>query len=131
MDTYWIKIPGRPRSAQGSKNREYRELVECCAKKACPKPMKGDLSVCLFYVFEDISGRNPDLDNLNKLFLDAIKGIAYADDSQVHVSRSERHFCGKTVVSLAPIMPPAHALQEAVELKKEECTFIGVTDAQL
>jgi hypothetical protein len=63
--------------------------------------------------------------------LDALKSIAYLDDAQIRSRKSERFYCGDRVVSSANIMPPGSELQKTAQLKKEECTFIGITDALL
>jgi len=112
MKVEWIKIPGRPLSAQAKQKKRYIDLIETCG-------------------IERRAGHTPDLDNLDKLVLDALKSIVYLDDGQIRSRKSERLYCGEPVVSSAHIMPPASELQKTAQLKKEECTFIGVTDALL
>jgi Holliday junction resolvase RusA-like endonuclease len=53
------------------------------------KPLDGDVSVSITFFFATKHRR--DLDNQNKLVLDALSGIAYGDDSQIaelHLFRS-------------------------------------------
>jgi Holliday junction resolvase RusA-like endonuclease len=45
------------------------------------KPVEGDVEVSLTLYF--CTKRRADLDNFNKLSLDALTGIAYLDDSQI------------------------------------------------
>jgi Holliday junction resolvase RusA-like endonuclease len=52
------------------------------------KPLQGDISVSITLYFG--TKRKADLDNFNKLSLNALSGIAYEDDSQIaelHLSR--------------------------------------------
>lgn len=76
-------------------------------------------------------GHAPDLDNLDKLIIDALKKIVYLDDGPIHSRKSERLYCGEPVVTSANIMPPASELQRTAQRQKEECTFIGITDVLL
>jgi hypothetical protein len=131
MKVEWIKIPGRPLSAQAKLKKRYIELVKTCGRQRFQKPWSVPLSVQIFYVIARRADHPPDLDNLNKLVLDALKSIAYLDDGQIRSRKSERLYCGDPVVSSANIMPPASELQRTAQLKKEECTFVGVTDVLL
>jgi Holliday junction resolvase RusA-like endonuclease len=135
MKVEWIKIPVRPVSAQAKRaaKNNYIEVVQRCAKPLFPKPWCGSLSVQIFYVIARPSdNRNlSDLDNFDKLLLDALKAIAYVDDRQIYSKKSERIYCGDRVVTSAGIMPSGNKLQETAQLKKEECTFIGITDVLL
>jgi Holliday junction resolvase RusA-like endonuclease len=45
------------------------------------KPLEGDIDVSITLYFG--SKRKADLDNFNKLSLDALTGVAYSDDSQI------------------------------------------------
>jgi crossover junction endodeoxyribonuclease RusA len=45
------------------------------------KPLQGDVALSVVFYFKD--KRRRDLDNQNKLVLDALTGIAYEDDSQI------------------------------------------------
>jgi hypothetical protein len=131
MKVEWIKIPGRPLSAQAKLKKRYIELVKSCARQRFQMPWSVPLSVQIFYVIARRVDHPPDLDNLDKLVLDALKSIAYLDDGQIRSRKSERLYCGDPVVSSANILPPASELQRTAQLKKEECTFVGVTDVLL
>lgn len=50
-------------------------------------PLKGSIRVSIRFFFQ--TKRRRDLDNQNKLVLDALTGIAYEDDSQI----DELHLC--------------------------------------
>lgn len=131
MKVDWIKVPGRPVSAQARSKKRHIEFIRKCGRQRFQKPWNVPLSVQIFYVLDRRIGHTPDLDNLDKLVLDALKSIAYLDDGQIRSRKSERIFCGEPVVSSANIMPPASELQRTAQLKKEECTFIGITDVLL
>lgn len=131
MKVEWIKVPGRPLSAQANSKKSHIERIRSCGRQRFPTPWSVPLSVQIFYVLDRRSGHTPDLDNLDKLVLDALKSIAYLDDGQIRSRKSERLYCGEPVVSSANIMPPASELQKTAQLKKQECTFIGITDALL
>lgn len=131
MKVEWIKVPGRPLSVQAQNKKRHIELIKTCGRRRFQNPWSEPLSVQIFYVIDRRDGNIPDLDNLDKLVLDALKSIVYLDDVQIRSRKSERLYCGVPVVSSAGIMPPASELQKTAELKKEECTFIGVTDCLL
>lgn len=131
MKVEWIKVPGRPLSAQANSKKSHIELIKTCGRQRFQTPWSVPLSVQIFYVLDRRSGHTPDLDNLDKLVLDALKSIAYLDDGQIRSRKSERIYCGEPVVSSANIMPPASELQKTAQLKKQECTFIGITDVLL
>jgi Holliday junction resolvase RusA-like endonuclease len=44
-------------------------------------PIRSEISMCVCFYFK--TKRRRDLDNQNKLVLDALSGIAYEDDSQI------------------------------------------------
>ncbi len=131
MKVEWIKVLGRPLSAQASRKRSYIERIKACGRRHFPTPWAVPLSLQIFYVLDRHTGNIPDLDNLDKVVIDALKSIAYLDDCQIRSRKSERLYCGERVVSSAHIMPPASDLQKTAQLEKQECIFIGVTDALL
>ena len=106
-------IPGepvgkaRPRVAQGhaytpQKTRDYEERVRWCWKaiaKGAP-PLEGPVSVTIdalhrvpksaskallqsIYAGQVVPMKKPDPDNVAKIILDALNGLAYLDDKQV------------------------------------------------
>jgi Holliday junction resolvase RusA-like endonuclease len=70
------------------------------------------------YVIAPRPGHAPDLDNLDKPIIDALKSIVYLDDGQIRSRKSERLYCGESVSS-ANIKPPASDLQKTVQLQKK------------
>jgi len=87
-----ITVPGIPVAKQSfryAKHHGYidprvtawQQEVAATARLAFDKPYTGWLSVTLVFVMPN--KRRVDVDNLSKNVLDALKGIAYADDSQV------------------------------------------------
>lgn len=126
MDIRWIKVLGRPRSAQGKFKSKYREQIEELGRREFPKPWEGDLTVVILFVFEDRPENNPDLDNATKTILDALKGIAFHDDKQARTMSMDQFYCGQRVATSAPMLPPGNALHKAAEINREECVFVGV-----
>ena len=87
--------------------REVRELLT--VKFPCLRMMRGDLSANIRFFPPDNSnvGQPRDLDNLMKPVLDAIKGIAIDDDSQIkHVIAEimSPEGNGRVIVNLFPRM---------------------------
>lgn len=69
-----------------------------------PEPILGDVAVEVVFDVPVVSGRQGDLDNLCKMLLDSLNGIAWVDDGQVvelHASVNRRAPAG--VVRLAVI----------------------------
>lgn len=54
------------------------------------KPFEGDVELWITLYFG--TKRKADLDNYNKLSLDALTGIVYADDSQIQALHIERDY---------------------------------------
>jgi hypothetical protein len=133
MKVEWIKVLGRPLAAPARSDikKSYIEHIKTCGRQRFQTPWTVPLSVQIFYVLDRRTGHTPDLDNLDKLVLDALKSIVYLDDGQIRSKKSERLYCGEPVVSSAHIMPPASELQKTAQLRKQQCTFIGVTDVLL
>jgi len=126
MQVAWIKIPERAKVGRPSSTKAYRSRIAELAREEFSKPWVDELTVVLLFVFEKRPGQEPDLDNLTKPILDSLKGISYIDDYQVNPYRAERFYCGNRVVTSAPILPPADALQKAAQLEKQECVFVGI-----
>ncbi len=87
-----LTIPGEPvpleraRVGKGrhylpARSREYRERVQT-AWMIAGRPCLGDAELACSARFY-IAGRDGDLDNLVKAALDALSGLAFADDRQV------------------------------------------------
>ena len=80
--------PGRPKSLQAGKSnlKVYKELVRTAARETIPAPTRSRrLDIEIFFQAESLL--RPDVDNVIKPVLDALKGIAYEDDSQVRSVR--------------------------------------------
>jgi len=105
MEVFFIvrgepKSKQRPRFANGhaytpeeTRVAEQRIKYEYLGKFG-PKKIDGPVQVVLeFYLG---TRRVKDLDNLEKLVLDALNGLAYDDDSQVVLKTASKHF-SKTV----------------------------------
>ena len=88
IDEYSIWVQGVPRSAQGGLTRGYRERVQAAARAVFPSPLRSnDIEIVVLFV--DTGGQRPDVDNVLKPALDAMKTIVYMDDRQVRSARAE------------------------------------------
>ena len=130
MNMIWINVPGPAKSAQGKSKKRYTSRIQDEARKHCQTPFAGEVTVLLFYVMNKNQGQEPDLDNLTKVVLDALKGIAYSDDHQISHFRVQRFYCGGSVNCSAPALPSTGDLSKAISAK-EECTLIGVISPTL
>ena len=85
-------VPGNPvpwqraRSARGQRftapeTRIYRDKVRAHAHNARVRPLAGPVQIAC--VFHRSTRHACDIDNLIKTVLDALNGVAYADDRQV------------------------------------------------
>lgn len=78
---YWRVVHGRPIKSKAA--REYQTKVALLAKSSLgpfSRPLEGPVTVKLSVYRPRRLG---DLDNTLKVILDALKGIAFIDDSQV------------------------------------------------
>lgn len=82
MNMYWrnVAIRGKPRTLISADGRNYKTAVAMLGKKCRARPLAGPLRVVLVVYRPRRIG---DLDNVLKPVLDALKGIAFEDDSQV------------------------------------------------
>lgn len=132
MEIIWVMIPERPQSAQRRNKkdlREYQQRVREEAKKYFRTPFRDQITVELFFICERKKGQLLDLDNLTKPILDALKGIAFDDDSQVTPS-PELFYFDQRVQTSASFLPPGDRMQKAHSNKKE-CIFIGVASCKV
>jgi Holliday junction resolvase RusA-like endonuclease len=93
---YRLWIPGTPKSRQSTTFQRYRDSIQRVARQQFPAPLNGNVEVEV--VFADKGSPCPDTDNVLKPIMDALKGIAYRDDSQV-------------VSAKAHLLPPDDALR--------------------
>ena len=79
---YCLVIPGRGYRSRAQHAEDYRSRIRKIALKRIPEPFDGRVTMKIEYVYS-----NPrhllDSDNLSKTICDALKGVAYRDDSQV------------------------------------------------
>ena len=79
---FWI--PGKPLSGNSasSGNRKYKEMVRnCCLQQGASLSPSNKIEVVVFFAADRRS--RPDVDNVMKPILDALKGCVYEDDQQV------------------------------------------------
>lgn len=87
---YRFVIPGKAVSFRSPKAPIYRKQIREAAKNIFPPPdriRKIEVRIDYFHV----QSRRFDMDNIAKCVLDALNGIAYADDRQVQEQVSNAH----------------------------------------
>lgn len=95
---YWRMARGHIHKSDEA--RMYQNAAAIMARAAGVRPIDGDVGV---YLEVYRPAKRGDLDNTIKVLLDALKGIAYADDNQVTSIQATRHDDAKNprvVVSL-------------------------------
>ena len=92
VNRYWKFWQGSPRVSKEAK--AYKQEVALIAKIAGANPVDGDVKVTIVLHPKQNQDGSPsrtrmDLDNTQKVALDALNGIAYMDDKQiVHIVTS-------------------------------------------
>src|SRR5688572_17598966 len=80
---YHVWVEARP-SFSGKGKRVYYDAVRASARSTIPSPItESDVEIEIAYSTAIKLAERLDADNVNKPTLDALKGIAYLDDSQV------------------------------------------------
>jgi crossover junction endodeoxyribonuclease RusA len=83
---YRIWVPGAPRSAQGGSRTRYVEGIRAAAREVVRTVLRtGRIDLEVWFVSD--SGVRPDVDNVLKPIMDALKGVVYEDDRQVRSVR--------------------------------------------
>lgn len=77
-----IIVPGRAYGPRSHHAPIYKESIKYRASQHIKEPFDGNIDIRLEYLYRN-SGNKLDGDNLLKIVCDALKGIAYIDDSQV------------------------------------------------
>lgn len=85
-NAYWRHNRGRTHVSDEA--RKYRNAVKLMALAAGWRPQEGECSVVVDVYRPQ---RRGDLDNTLKVLLDALRGAAYRDDSQVKTISASRH----------------------------------------
>lgn len=115
-----IVIPGKPMAKQRPRlgkvgvytpnpTLNYENFVKWCFKESSGKMLNGEIIVMIkayFPVLKSVSkkqrekmlqdeikpAKKPDLDNIAKIVLDSLNGLAYKDDSQVVKMQIEKYY---------------------------------------
>jgi len=82
----WVKGPPRSNQAHGRSTRYTADLQEAARKQVQGPPLKSE-RIAVEIIF-GARGARPDVDNVSKLLLDAMKGIVYIDDKQVRAVKT-------------------------------------------
>jgi hypothetical protein len=85
-DEYSIRVPGKPLSSSAELTRGYIDRVRAAGRAEFASPLSSN-GIEIVLVFVD-TGTRPDVDNVLKLAVDALKGIVYNDDKQVSSARA-------------------------------------------
>lgn len=99
---YWRHIVhnGQPKTLISREARAYREEVGWIARARCLKPIEGPVSLA-FELYPAANDRCMDLDNAQKVVLDALKNVAFGDDSlvwEIHAKRMRPDATGARIV---------------------------------
>ena len=83
----WIK--GQPRSdqAHGPSTRYIERIREEAKSQIQGPPLSSSTRLDIEIIYSS-RGVRPDVDNVSKLILDALKGIVYYDDSQIRAAKT-------------------------------------------
>lgn len=89
---YIDKRTGKPRARSFNPERtsDYEEKVAKYAQAAGVKLLRGRVGIRILFFRADY--RRADLENLQKSVWDALTGIAYEDDSQIHQSAEVKEY---------------------------------------
>ena len=92
---YHIACRGRfPTMYMTREGKQLKEAYQWELKSQWRKPpLASELSLSIHFYFK--TKRRRDLDNQNKLILDALNGIVYEDDSQIAALHLYRHYDAK------------------------------------
>ena len=87
---FLLVIPGRARSFSSPVAADYAGRIRSIAQQWIKAPFEAnDIEVRLDYFHT--GNRRVDMDNISKLVLDALNGVAYGDDLQVRIQASRAH----------------------------------------
>lgn len=83
------------------RNKDAEKTIQAEARKHFEKPMTCAISIRIIHMIKTSDKKKiampkmtrPDLDNLDKLVMDALNGIAYVDDGQVVAKNSYKFWC--------------------------------------
>jgi crossover junction endodeoxyribonuclease RusA len=85
VNSYWRSVPAtrnrRARVLISEEGRRFKARCRLAAQVQCKAPMAGEIEVRAVVYFRD---NRRDLDNVFKPLLDALQGVAYTNDRQVH-----------------------------------------------
>jgi len=82
---YIFIVSGKAYAPRSSHVASYKDKVKQIVCQHISSPLSGNIDLRLEYVFRESKNRL-DQDNLSKTYCDALEGVAYTDDNQVHHS---------------------------------------------
>jgi len=95
-------VPGRAYAPGSHSAKKYKESIRLAASPKIRRPLQGSLFIKVHYYYSD-SKHRVDGDNLLKIVCDALKGVAYGDDSQIDSHQVERvNTSSSTVITDIP-----------------------------
>lgn len=102
---YEIMVPGRAYAPGSHSARNYKTAIRSAASSRIRRPLRGPLFIKIIYCYSATKFRL-DGDNLLKIICDALKGIAYDDDSQIDSHHVDRLDTSSRISNLITDPPP-------------------------
>jgi Holliday junction resolvase RusA-like endonuclease len=134
MIPFEFTIAGPPVSAQ-TKSRtrlqQWKQDVRAAAQAHVPvgaKPTDAEVRVAITYYYE---GDTPDVDNIIKPIQDALVGVVFAGDDQVHQTKSwKRALNGSYQIkgASAVLLQAFAAGSQFLHIRVDACPHVGVLD---
>jgi Holliday junction resolvase RusA-like endonuclease len=123
---------GKVRAYDPERSRNYKEFISWHAKTKAKElgivePIKGAVTMELVFQMGEPNWygngkyhtKRPDIDNLTKAVKDALKGIIYADDSQIVEAHLYKQYgVPKVIITVT-------ALEEELEEKNDTCVAMS------
>jgi len=134
MIPFEFTIAGPPVSAQ-TKSRtrlqQWKQDVRAAAQARVPvsaQPTDAEVQVAITYYYE---GDTPDVDNIIKPIQDALVGVVFADDDQVHQTKAwKRALNGSYQIkgASAVLLQAFAAGSQFLHIRVDACPHVGVLD---
>ncbi len=93
---YRLVLPGPAVSFRSAHAGAYRRRIRVLARRLFRKPLSAE-SIDVWIDYFHTKPRRVDMDNVAKLVLDALNGVAYVDDRWVHLQGAKPYWLQRPV----------------------------------